>query len=111
MEISGKITHVLPTETGQGSKGAWFKQPFVIETDGQYPKSVAFERWGENIEKYPISVGQSVKVEFDIESREYNSRWYTSCKAWKINQLGSIEQANQDGLPPLPQREENDLGF
>jgi hypothetical protein len=31
-----------------------------------------------------------VTVSFDIESREFNGRWYTSVRAWKIQQ-GIVE--------------------
>jgi hypothetical protein len=33
-----------------------------------------------------------VTVSFDIESREFNGRWYTSIRAWKIQQ-GVVEAA------------------
>ncbi|MDY5405539.1 MAG: DUF3127 domain-containing protein, partial [Sodaliphilus sp.] len=32
---------------------------------------------------YDLQEGQMVKLSFDIESREYNGRWYTSIRGWK----------------------------
>ncbi len=119
MEIEGKIINILPAETGQGKNGPWKKQAFVIETEGNYPKKVCIQTWGEkhNLEQY--SVNSSVKVFIDIESREYNNRWYTDVKAWKIEKVG--DQADHQPVPseepdyPLPDEDfspqEDDLPF
>ena len=47
MDIKGRITHIVPLQTGEGKNGTWKKQDFVIETDGQYPKKVCFSIWGD----------------------------------------------------------------
>ena len=31
-----------------------------------------------------VNIGDTVKVSFSIESREFNGKWYTDVKAWKI---------------------------
>jgi hypothetical protein len=85
MEIKGKLTELLPEQTGQGKTGnTWRKGGFIIETlDDNYPKKIALEVWGDIVDKIP-SVGNIAICQVDPESREYNSRWYTSLKAWKI---------------------------
>lgn len=30
-----------------------------------------------------------MSVEYDVESREYNEKWYTDVKAWRINNGGT----------------------
>jgi len=93
MQITGRIAEILPLQSGQGKNGKpWSKQDFIIETDGEYPKSVCFTAWGEKI--IP-NIGTSVTVRFDPESREYNGKWYTDLKAWKIESDGNIA-----GTPP-----------
>lgn len=47
LSITGKVIKILPQQTGQGAKGSWFKQEFVIETNDQYPKKVCFSAWGD----------------------------------------------------------------
>ncbi len=99
MEIEGRITQVMPTVSGISQKGnQWKKQDFVIETLGQYPRKICMELFGDKVDQYPVSVGQNVKVGFDIESREYNGRWYTSVSAWKIEPVGHTGVA----VPPPP---------
>ncbi len=84
MEITGRIVQLLPLQTGQGKNGVWKKQDFVIETDGQYPKKVCISAWGDKISENVLVEGKEVTVSFDIESREFNGRWYTDVKAWKV---------------------------
>jgi hypothetical protein len=90
-EISGKIFTILPAQTGQGQNGNWVKQSFVIETStDRYPKKICFVAWNDKSEMISrMKEGDEVKVSFDLESREYNGRWYTDAKAWKIEAGGN----------------------
>jgi hypothetical protein len=85
MEVKGKIIVVNKVVTGQSKKGTWARQDFVIETGEQYPKKVALSLWGMDlINKYDIVVGLDITASINIESREYNGRWYTEIRAWKL---------------------------
>ncbi|MBA4851176.1 DUF3127 domain-containing protein [Emticicia sp. BO119] len=88
MEITGRIIQLLPLQTGQGKNGVWKKQDFVIETEGQYPKKVCISAWGDKVSEQMLVVGKEVNVSFDIESREFNGRWYTDVRAWKVEEAG-----------------------
>ncbi len=92
MEITGKLIHVLAQQTGEGKNGTWKKQDFVIETDGQYPKKVCLTVWGDKFNENHLTEGNELLVSFDAESREYNGRWFTDLKAWKI-ELATGESA------------------
>jgi len=84
MELSGKLIKMLPLQSGQGKNGTWKKQEFIIETSGQVSRKVCFSLWGDKIEQANLSEGEAFEVSFDLESREYNGRWYTEAKAWKV---------------------------
>lgn len=84
MDISGKILQMLPLQTGQGKNGQWKKQEFILETADTYPKKVCIAVWGDKIDMSGVTPGAQVTVSFDVESREYNGRWYTDVKAWKV---------------------------
>ena len=95
MEVSGKIIQVLPEQGGvsKTSGKEWKLQAYVLETQEQFPKKVHFEVFGEDrIKANPCQLDDVVTVSFDIESREFNGRWYTSIRAWKIQQ-GVVEAA------------------
>ena len=93
MEIKGKLVHVLAQQTGEGKNGTWKKQDFVIETDGQYPKKVCLTVWGDKFNENHLTEGNELLVSFDAESREYNGRWFTDLKAWKIDLAGAESAA------------------
>ncbi len=94
MEISGKVIEVLPVKSGQSANGTWRKQEYVLETEGQYPRKVCFMAWGDKIDQFEIKHGEQISVAIDLESREYNGRWYTDVKAWKVSRDGDRSYAD-----------------
>lgn len=111
LEITGKLVQVMAEQTGTGKAGPWTKQEFVIETQDQYPRKVCFNTWNEKsgiLKK--VSSGEMLKVSFNAESREYNGRWFTDLRAWRIEQVlktageapPSKEQMNGGTAPAVP---------
>ena len=100
MEVVGKVVQVLPLQEGVGRNGnPWKLQGYVLETIENYPRKVHFEVFGEDrIKNNPCAIDQVVTVSFDIESREFNGRWYTSIRAWRIQQ-GDMTQAVPGATP------------
>ena len=85
LELTGKLIKVLPEVSGQSQKGPWNKQEFVVETVDQFPKKVCLTAWGDkanDLKRY--SPGDTLKVTLNLESREYNDRWFTEARAWRI---------------------------
>lgn len=102
MEIEGKIIQINPLQSGEGKNGTWKKQEFIIETKSQYPKKVCIVAWGDKIDQFNLQQNVDVKVSIDIESREFNGRWYTDVRAWKVEQNGAGNGfgSEPDILPP-----------
>ena len=98
MEIKGKLIQLLQPQTGEGKNGPWKKQEIIVEIPGQYTKNVCIAIWGDKINESQLQIGNELSVSFDIESREYNSRWYTDVKAWKI-EVASASRPSQSGGP------------
>ena len=92
MQLTAKLTQLLPIQTGSSKNGEWKKQDIIVETDGQYPKKVCISIWGDYINDGQLQIGNSLKIDFDIESREYNRKWYTDIKAWKIEIVSTSTQ-------------------
>ena len=85
MEVSGNLIEVLPELSGTSKNGtAWTKQEFVIETTDKFPKKICLSISGVQNNISQFSLGDSIKCHINIESREYNGRWFTDVKAWKI---------------------------
>lgn len=94
MEVVGKIILKLPLQSGVSQAGNnWKKQEYVLETEDSYPKKVHFDFFGDKADQFPLNVGDRVRLSFDIESREYNGRWYTSIRGWKAEAAAAAAAA------------------
>jgi hypothetical protein len=108
MEISGKIIAVLAEQGGTSKNGnEWKKQEYVLETHDQFSRKVCFQIFGaDRIAQAAIQLGEEVTVSVDIESREYQGRWFTNINAWKVDRTASgtsYPPASPDSLgAPLP---------
>ena len=119
MEVTGKIIHKLELQSGTSKAGnAWRKQEYVLETGDQYPRKVCFQLFGDRVDQFPVAVGDEVVVSIDIESREYNGRWYTNISAWKIEKVADMPpMADAANIPPVdfipadPAQSNDDLPF
>jgi Domain of unknown function (DUF3127) len=123
----GRLVQVLEEVSGVGKTGnSWKKQSFVVELDGSstYPKKVCLTAWGEKVDTLKrLTIGDRISAAFDVESREYQGRWYTDLKAWKIDVEanrstgGGIDPFDGVDAPPMDQTgssslpDENDLPF
>lgn len=105
-ELVGPIISRLPDQTGQGQKGPWIKREFVIETPGQYPKPVKFEAWGDKGDVLKgIKKGQELRVQFDLDGRESNGKYYVSLRAFKIELVGETPVAAPKAQPKVQRTE------
>ena len=90
LELTCKLKQFLQEQTGNGKNGPWVKQDFLVETLGDYPKTICMSAWGDQVPTVKgIVPGSTIKASVRIESREYNGRWYTDVRPWKIVSEGS----------------------
>lgn len=117
MEIQGKVIAILEPQRFVSSKNGkeYVTTVFVIETPGQYPKKVAMKVMGEDkFKQMGIVMGGTYNVSFDVESREWQGKWFTECQAWRTQRVdGTQEQPQQDttqtAQKPAPATEQNPL--
>lgn len=96
MELQGKIIVVLPERSGTSQRGnQWRSITYVLETQEQYPKKLAFDVTNDKIDQLNIQVGEFITVQFDINAREYNGRWFNSVNAWNV--IRQTQQATTQG--------------
>ncbi|HEY0680055.1 MAG TPA: DUF3127 domain-containing protein [Chitinophagaceae bacterium] len=99
MQLTGKVLQLLPMQSGTAKNGStWKKQEFIVETEGQFPKKVCFSMWGDRINETALQPGNTLKIDFDAESREYNGRWYTDLRAWKVEVAGEGTASTPDSF-------------
>lgn len=102
MELEGKIIQVNPVQSGEGRNGTWKKQEYIVETKSQYPKKVCVTIWGDKIDQFNLQQNEDVTLSIELESREYNNRWYTDVRAWKVERpsVQGSDTSGPDILPP-----------
>lgn len=96
MEIQGKVIAVLPERSGVSARGEWKSQTYVIETQEQYPKKMAFDVFGaDRIASFSIHSGEVINVSFDIDAHEYQGRYFNQIRAWNVTKVS--QQASAQG--------------
>jgi hypothetical protein len=106
LQLEGIVKEILPLQEGEGRNGRWRKQSFILETaSGQYPRLVCIMMWGDKIDQFKLQTGETVVTSVDIESREFNGRWYTDVKAWKVEKKRAEAPAQ-----PIPDPIEDAFG-
>ena len=99
MEFEGKVIQILPATSGTSARGEWHKQEVIFEIPSEFSRKVCVVFFNKQSEVARMQVGAQYVVSFNIESREYNGRWYTDIRAWRL-------QAKQQEAPaaaaPMP---------
>jgi len=111
MQLTAKLIQVLPLQTGEGKNGAWKKQDIILETESQYPKKICVSIWGDKINENQLKIGSQLKIDFDVESREFNGRWYTDIKAWKVETVNGGGSKTPTSDETVPEDNKEDLPF
>lgn len=87
MEVTGKVIDILEMEKGVSKNNtAWAKQNVILETEGEYPKKICVTGVGKIVDSMDtIKIGDKLTAHVNLESREYEGRWYSEIKMWKFN--------------------------
>ena len=114
LELEGRIARKLPVQQGTSARGAWAKQEFIFEyQEGSFPSQICMNVWGEDkvrdLDKF--QVGDKVKISFNLSSREYNGRWYTDVRAWRIEPVGQQAYAAAAPAAPAPMPSIDDMSM
>ncbi|MCB9034321.1 MAG: DUF3127 domain-containing protein [Chitinophagales bacterium] len=105
MQFKGKVVELLPLQSGVSRAGNNWKKQFAIveKPNGNYdPKKICLVVWGDSVDNFRLQVGAEYEFSIDIESREFNGKWYTDVRAWKAVPAQQNEY-NQDYQPDYSQ--------
>ena len=123
MELTGKIIAIMEARGGTSAKtgNAWMVQEYVIEVPGQFPKHCAFSVFGEDrIKQFNIQNGEDLTIQFDIDAKEFNGRWYNDVRAYNVIRRNAQQPATPNDnvvdnpFPPIGEATSNvgdDLPF
>ena len=107
MELTGKIIATLDSRSGTSTKtgNPWMMQGYVIEVPGQYPRRCVFSVFGEDrIKQLNIQTGEDLTIQFEIDAREYNGRWYNDIRVYNVvrGEVPQPQQKSIEGDNPFP---------
>lgn len=103
MELTGKIIEVLPVRSGvsKSTGTEWKVQEYVLETQDKYSRKMCFNVFGaDKIAQFDIKEGELLRVAFDIDSHEYQGRWYNSIRAWRVLRADEVPAAAAQDVTP-----------
>jgi hypothetical protein len=108
MKTKLTIVELFPTKSGVSKAGKdWSTRDVLTKTHGEYPVDLLISFFGNvDLEKLDaLTNGEIIETEITPSSREYNGKWYTSCRAFGVNSIegGKTNSGSQDdsidGLP------------
>ena len=100
MEIEGRIIQDLGIQSGTSKAGnPWKKRELVLETFGSYPRKVKFHIFGDRVDTIRLEQGRDYILSFDLESREFNGRWYTDVSVYQARDYVANNPAPAYGEP------------
>ncbi len=106
MEIQGTVFRILPATSGVSARGEWHRQDVIFEVpDGAYSRKVCVTFFNKQQEVSQIVEGQQYNVSINIESREFNGRWYTDIRAWRLQNAAAqpaAQPASEFAAAPAP---------
>lgn len=107
MEFEGIVYKVLPVVKGTSQRGEWVKQEVVFELPGEFNRKLCVGFWGDKAQDAGnLKAGEKVSVSINLESREYNGRWYTEARAWRLTrQAAQPVAAPMPNMPPFAEEE------
>ena len=102
--FEGNVFTILPEQSGTSARGEWHNQNVVFEmqTNSPYPRKVSVKFFNKRDEVARLVVGAAYKVTFDVESREYQGRWYTDVVGRRIEPKEAAQMAQPQYSEPLP---------
>lgn len=101
MDFQAKVIQCLPDVTGTKRDGSpWRKKEWVVETFGQYPRKVKIQCFGDRAESMVLEPGKDYTLSVDLESREFNGKWYTDVNVFRYQELQNGGQSSSFGNQP-----------
>ncbi len=98
MEFEGVVYKIMPPTKGTSARGDWQRQEVIFEMPSEFSRKVCVTFFNKESEVARLKEGAAYTVSVNIESREYNGRWYTDVRAWRVQP----KQAEAPAPTPMP---------
>jgi single-strand DNA-binding protein len=109
MQITGRLLEIQPTKVVSDK---FRTREFWIETNDQYPQTLAIQLTNDNCEKFKVLIGSQVTCEINLRGRQWTSPQgerkvfnTIECREWK----GEEQQQTQPQAQQKPKTDPQDL--
>jgi single-strand DNA-binding protein len=99
MQITGRLLEIQPTKVVSDK---FRTREFWIETNDQYPQTLAIQLTNDNCEKFKVLIGSQVTCEINLRGRQWTSpqgerKVFNTIECWKWK--GEEQQQHQTQAP------------
>lgn len=102
MEFEGVVLKKLPETKGVSARGEWQRQDVIFEMPQEYNRKVCVTFFNKPTDAAALVEGQTYIVSVNVESREFNGRWYTDVRAWRVQPKQADVASAADAMPDMP---------
>lgn len=105
MEFEGTVYRIMPLTQGESARGPWQRQDVVFDYNdggGNFTRKICVTFFNRPDDVAKLREGATYQVSVNIESREYNGRWYTDIRAWRLQPKQAEAPAATPAMPDLP---------
>lgn len=102
MEFEGVVWKILPAQQGTSARGEWKKQEVIFELPQEFSRKVCVVFFNKESDVARLKEGATYIVSVNIESREFNGRWYTDVRAWRVQPKQEEPAAASAPMPDMP---------
>lgn len=95
MQLTAKLTKLLPIQTGISNNGKWKKREIIVRPLKEKSKDICILVWGDKCNDPVLVEGASTQIKFYLQSTKYNNNWNTQVV------LNDISLSTQTSVLPL----------
>ena len=107
MEFEGTVYRILPVTKGTSARGDWQRQDVIFDYSdgGNFTRKMCVTFFNRPDDVAKLREGSRYQVSVNIDAREYNGRWFTDIRAWRLQPVEvapAPEAAPMPSMPDLP---------
>ncbi len=100
MEFEGVVHKILPMQQGTSARGEWQKQDVVFELPTERGRKICVTFFNRPSDVEMLHEGSTYIVSTNVESREFNGRWFTDVRGWRVQPATNSAQSAGAGADP-----------
>ena len=103
MEFEGVVYKIMPATKGTSARGDWQRQEVIFELPQEFSRKICVIFFNKESDVARLREGMTCTVSVNIESREFNGKWYTDVRAFNVSIMQRVDVVQEMPMPqPQP---------